>query len=324
MSAPCTARAVTNPAEWEALFARVPRPHMTQSWAYGEAKRAATGWRTRRVVFDAGGWRPRRFVIRRGNEPVAVCQLLDKRLAGVTLASRLNRGPLFLDAEPDEALVRGVYRLLRGNAIRGRRPLVLAPALPDSPEAHRLLDELGFRRRQGHGWVSDCVDLRPDEEEMHRNLHSKWRRLVRRAEEAGVEFRVCESREELAWIVERHARHMQEKQFVGMNPAFLYALHAASRPGDFLVTQALLDGEPVGAMVTYLFGVASEGLIFWAGEEARLANAGRHLYWHTALELKRRGCACFDLGGKRAGATETFKAGMGGTEYRLLGERLAI
>ncbi len=297
---------------------------MTQSWAYGEAKRAATGWRTRRVVFDAGGWYPRRFVIRRGNEPVAVCQLLDKRLAGVTLASRLNRGPLFLDAEPDEALVRDVYRLLRGNAIRGRRPLVLAPALPDSPEAHRLLDELGYRPRQAQGWVSDRVDLRPDEEGMHGNLRATWRNLISRAEKAGVGFRVGEASEYLAWIIERHARHMQEKQFVGMNPAFLYALHAGSRPEDFLVTQALLDGEPVGAMVAYRFGVAAEDLIFWAGEKARVANAGRHLYWHTALELKRRGCEWFDLGGKRAGATETFKAGMGGAEYRLLNEWLVL
>lgn len=52
-------------------------------------------------------------------------------------------------------------------------------------------------------------------------------------------------------------------------------------------------------------------------------NAGRYLNWQAALELRRRGCRWFDLGGKREGATETFKAGMGGIEYRLLNEWVA-
>jgi len=42
------------------------------------------------------------------------------------------------------------------------------------------------------------------------------------------------------------------------------------------------------------------------------------------VELKRRGSQWFDLGGKRAGATEQFKAGMGGVEYQLLNEWMVL
>ena len=183
---------VTDEAEWNAWFSAVGTPHMVQTWAYGEAKARAADWRNRRVASDAGGWRPRRLVIRRRGQPVAICQLLDKRLAGVTLASRLNRGPLFLGDDPHAEVVRGVYAALRKLSRRRLRPLVLAPALPNSPEAARVLAELGYRPRQAEGWCSDRVDLRPDEPQMRQNLHYKWRRGLRRAEEAGVEVRVCE------------------------------------------------------------------------------------------------------------------------------------
>ena len=104
----CRLRLVTDAAEWDALFSRVEHPHMTQAWAYGEAKHAAGGWRARRVPLDAGGWRARRLVFERDGEPAAICQLLDKSVAGIRCASRLNRGPLFMDADPDEDVVRNV------------------------------------------------------------------------------------------------------------------------------------------------------------------------------------------------------------------------
>jgi hypothetical protein len=53
-------------------------------------------------------------------------------------------------------------------------------------------------------------------------------------------------------------------------------------------------------------------------------SAGNFLCWQVALEVQRRGCRWFDLGGKRAGATEPFKRGMGGVEYTLLNEWLTF
>jgi hypothetical protein len=315
-----SAELVTNAPEWNALLSNVERPHIVQTWAYGEAKARAADWHNRRVMLDAGGWRPRRLVIKRRGTPVAICQLLDKRIAGVTTASRLNRGPLFLGPDPGDDVVRGVYGALRGHALRGRGLLVLAPALPDSPESACLLAELGYRPRQAEGWCSDRVDLRPDEPLMRQNLHHKWRRGLRRAEEAGVEVRVCESEEDLAWIIEGHEAHMREAHFVGMSRAFLMALRRAAPRDDFVILQALLHGKRIGGTVAYRFGRVAEGLINWMDEEGRHVDASRHAYWHTALELKCRGCDWFDLGGKRPDATDTFKEGMGGVEYCLLNE----
>ncbi len=310
----------TDATTWHALLSLAADPHITQSWAWGEAKQASVDRRTRRVLSDIGGWRVRRVIVSRDGEPVAICQLLDKVLAGVSAAWRVNRGPLFLDADPGEDTLKGVYGALRQVSLQRRRPLVIAPALRDSPEACRLIRDLGYRPRRASGWCSDRVDLRPEEQQMHRTLHRDWRRGVQRAEKAGVEFRVSESIEDLEWIIERHVQHRMELQFAGMQPTLLRALRAAAPSDDFIVSQVLLGGEPVGGVVTLRFGRAAEGLVFWVGQEGRRADAGRYLDWRTALELKRRGCEWLDLGGKRSGATEQYKGGMGGVAYRLLNE----
>lgn len=319
----CGVRLVTDATQWDALFSRVEHPHMVQSWAYGEAKQAAVGWRTRRVVSDAGGWRTRRLVFERGGEPVAICQLLDKSLAGMRCASRLNRGPLFLGADPGNDVVRDVYGALRSRRKHLRGVLLLAPALTAGPENYSMLTELGFRPRHQAGWCSDRVDLRVDEEQLRQNLAANWRKHLRQAERRSLEVRISNSPEDVEWIIDRHVENMREKAFSGPAPALLRALYHAA-PDDFLVFQVRLAEEAVGGMVVCRFGDVAESYVSWLAHEGRKVSAGNFLCWQVALEVQRRGCRWFDLGGKRAGATEPFKRGMGGVEYTLLNEWLTF
>jgi hypothetical protein len=318
----CAMTTVTDASQWEALFSRVDRSHMVQSWAYGEAKRAAGRSRARRSILDAGGWRPRRFVVERDGAPVAIGQLLEKSVAGLRVASRLNRGPLLLDGVPGDDVVADVYGTLRRRWKR-RGVLILAPALADTGENHSVLSKLGFRPRGGTGWVSNRVDLRLDADQLRANLTHRWRNRLKVAERSGLEFTVSQTPEDLEWMLARHAENMAEKGFSSPAPYLIRALHAAA-PQDVFVGRALLDEEtPVGGMIAYRFGRGAEYYAGWMAREHRSLMVGNLLYWNMALELRLRGCAWVDLGGQRAGATETFKQGMGGVEYRLLGEWLA-
>ena len=267
MADSCDVDLVTDAAEWDALFAQVEHPHMVQSWAYGEAKQAAVGWSTRRVAADAGGWRARRVVFRREGEPVAICQLLDKSLLGIRCASRLNRGPLFLGAEPGNEAIRDVYRALRGHWKHLHGPLSLAPALTAHPENHRMLSELGFRRRQKRGWRSTRLDLRLDEEQLRENLAPTWRNRLKKAERSGLVLTVSSSPEDLEWISDRHVQNMREKDFSGPAPALLRALYQA-RPDDSLIFRARLEEETVGGMMIYRFGHGAEYYVGWMGARA--------------------------------------------------------
>ena len=308
----CSVSLVADAAEWDALFSRVEHPHMTQSWAYGEAKQQAGGWRTRRLVFERGG------------EPVAICQLFDKSLAGLRCASRLNRGPLFLDPAPRDDVVRGVYGALASRRGRGCEVLVLAPALPPGPENCRLLSELGFRDRHKDGWRAALVDLSLGEEQLRKNLKSKWRTHLNQAERSGLTVSVSQSPEDVEWMIDRHVENMREKHFDGPAPALVRALYRAA-PDDFLVLRARRAGETVGGASVYRFGGTAEGYVAWFGAEGRKVNVGNFLYWHSMLELRRRGCRWFDLGGFRGDeGYGRFKLGVRGQQYDLLHEWLAF
>ena len=113
--------------KWLELFAKVEHSHLVQSWPYGEAKKSM-------------GWRPRRLVIERGDEPVAVCQvLISNPLENSPVASRISRGPLLLC--PEEPDVEGIYRALRQH-IGGL--LLIAPALTDEVEPFAVAPSCGL------------------------------------------------------------------------------------------------------------------------------------------------------------------------------------
>ena len=314
-------RVVREPESWGALLARVREPHITQAWAYGEAKQAAVGYSTQRNAVDAGGWRARRLVFERAGAPVAMCQLLDKSLLGVRPAARANRGPLFLGA-PSPADVAETYRALADRRTHRSGVLVIAPALPDGAAGAAVLRAAGFRPRGVPGWSSFSLDLTLSEDDLLARMASDWRRQLRIAERAGLELLVSGSPEAVERTVAGHERNMAEKGFTSPPAALVRAL-AGAAPRDLVVFEALLAGEPVAGILVYRFGVGAEYYVGWMAPAARPARAARFLYWQAALELRRRGCRRLDLGGMRPGATEIIKKQMGGRAYTLLEEHVA-
>lgn len=314
---------VTNRNEWESLFAEAAQPHLSQSWAYGEAVSASVDWRLRRRPLDAGGWRPRRLTFRRDGSPVAICQLLEKPLAGARWAAMADRGPLLLGAETAAETIPDVYMALRAARRYFGLVLILVPPLIDDPANSDMLSKAGFRPRHVGGYRSTRVDLTLDEEAMFKKLKSKWRNQLRAGMKSEPTITFSSTPEDAEWMIDRHIQNMSEKGFNAPEPALVRALYEAA-PDNFLVCRAVLDGDSVAGLAAVTFGQAADYYIGWVSEAARKKNVNNFLFWETALELRRRGCRAFDLGGMRAGATEPFKTGMGGTEYQLIHNWLAL
>jgi len=298
-------------AEWESLFGTVPAPHFTQSWVYGEGKRAA-GWDIERLVFQQAG-----------GAPVALCQVLVKRVLGVPVAARINRGPLFAGT-PAPELRLAVFEVLRARWRFARRGLLfIAPALPCVPESTALLRSAGFIERKSAGWGSALIDLTPAPDAIRAALSSKWRNHLNGSFKAGIELRVRDDAEAFEWMIGKHAANMKMKGFVGPSPGFVRALTRAA-PRDFTLFQGLL-GEPCSAILVVRHGAHAETFISWTGEQGRRTNAHHFLLWHVLMEMKRVGARAIDLGGyttnDKYGA---YMRGMKGREYRLVGEWLAL
>ncbi len=304
--------AVASAPEWDARLSRAAFPHSVQSFAYGEAK-------------ARNGWRVARALVRHAGAPVALVQALERRVFGVRLVTRINRGPVFLDAHPPRDLVVAVYRAIRQRW--GRLPhgaLLMAPALEAGAEGHAIMTEAGYRRRRGNGWGSARIDLRPDIDAVFAGLDGKWRNRVRAGQRNGVTVRVTHDAADLAWMADRHHENMRAKAFAGHDRGFLEALRQ-SFGDDLVLVQAIHGQRPVAGLVLTRVGPLADGVVAWFGPEARDLKAGNVVAWGAIAEMHRLGCTSYDVGGTNSDkGFSTFKAGMKGEDYLLLGEYLSL
>jgi len=307
-----TLRFVDDQAEWDTLVAAAPEPHLPQDYAYSIGK-TATGWPARRVVFVTDG------------RPVAFAVVLQMQRYGIRLLNRVNRGPIFLAANPSDEQIVAVYKALRRRFGRlWTLPLLIAPALPHSERSDRLLRSAGYRYRAPASWRSGRIDLTISEEALWASFSSTFRNRTRAAEKAGAELRVSDDAETYEWMIARHIENMEEKDFSAASPTMLRALREAS-PRNVTVFQLMHEGTALAGMSLVRFGDVAEYHIGWFGAEGRKFNAGNFLMWNVMRELKRRGVKSFDVGGLKHGdGYARFKRTMNPVEYQLSDEWMSF
>lgn len=296
---------------WDRLLARAAFAHFPQDWAYAEGKVAG------------GKWSIRRFVIRLGEVDRALVTVLEYRVLGITVLSRVNRGPLFLGTEPSEQELTEVLRLLR----RSCRGLLMfaAPSIAEDGIADRVMPRAGFLRWQKAGWSSGRIDISRPEETIFAGFASAFRNRVRVGLRSAAEVRASVDREAYEWLLERHVENMRDKAFTAFSPTQLQALRAAAMPGNVTVYRVFIDERPVAGMSVVRFGDTAEYHIGWFGPDGRAVNAGNLLMWRIIQELRLLGVKSFDVGGMRPGDGYTrFKQGMRPQPYTLSGDWLGL
>lgn len=300
-------------AEWETLFTEVGRTPLIQSWAYGDAKAQVEGWRPYRAVLTANG------------RPVALAQVLEKRVAGIGRVARLNRGPVWL-VEPDAerlaealTLVRQPWRWWRGGA------LFLAPEL--AAERADEVARLGWRRRGAPQWCSSWVDLALTPEELRKRLKADWRNSLNKGPKAGLTVSVSIGEAgPLAWLMEQYRGFMAGKGFEGTPPPVIEAMFRA-RPADLMVVQGHIESQTVCGVLMLRHGTAATYLVGYNGEQGRKVKANNPIMWGAMMALRDAGVRWLDLGGIdeiNTPGIAVFKRGIGGEEYRLAGEFLGL
>ncbi|WP_420137960.1 GNAT family N-acetyltransferase [Sphingomonas sp.] len=154
------------------------------------------------------------------------------------------------------------------------------------------------------------IDLRQDEDALHRALSTEARRMIRRAQQAGLLFEDAgeaalggfhQAHEALA--TERNLRRLDQglvRTMVRDGAARLFTV----RTGSSCVAFALIYLADRSAF--YLHGAAT----------SRRDGIGYFLQWHSMLALRRDGIAWYDLGGvptlDRGNGIHHFKREFGG------------
>ncbi|AWK86242.1 lipid II:glycine glycyltransferase FemX [Azospirillum thermophilum] len=296
--------------EWAALWERVARSTLPQSFAYAQA------------MGRTHGYVPRLGVIRQDGEPAGILQLLERRQLKLFTQRQMHRGPLWLDgAVPEAGVLEETFRLLRKEC--PDNPLSRASLLPELPAgdgAAALLSRCGFRRF-GPGYRTVWLDLSKSEEELRAGLARDWRQRLKGAEKAGLLLDFDWEAKNLPWLMKQEHEQALAKQFRPMTGALAVRLRNAMVKGGgktdgALMTAALQNGRTaVASGLFFRHGNAATYQVGWSNEQGRKAGAMRLILWRTALALKERGVRWLDLGGinpeTAAGVTE-FKLGTGG------------
>jgi lipid II:glycine glycyltransferase (peptidoglycan interpeptide bridge formation enzyme) len=287
--------------------------NLLQSWNYGEAKKEMEGWKLKRGIFFRKG------------EPVAMVQMLQKRIGLLMLVSRINRGPLFLvnDFTVTEKMEVINYLSPFGNIGR-LRVLFFAPELRLSGASLSNLYYAGFRKFSARFWESVWVNLNTDLETLRKKMDSKWRNMLNYSEKAGLTVEHDSGPGMFEWMLDQYSNVMEENGFKGPSEEFIRSLHRqANGRNSVIVLRAIKNEMPVAGVCLAIHGAGATYLLGFNSQEGRNLKANQYLLWQAILYLKENKIKWFDLGGidlvNTPGITQ-FKLGLNGERYENSGD----
>jgi lipid II:glycine glycyltransferase (peptidoglycan interpeptide bridge formation enzyme) len=300
--------------DWQKYIELVVKSNLLQSWAYGKAKEESESWTVKRGL------------IRHNGNVTAIFQALEKSF-GFFRIIRINRGPMLLSDKNNFKTKYNIYKLLCKTFQWWKgRILLIAPELISTPENLGVLALTNFRKRSPKPWQSAIIDLSLSEDNQRKNLNGKWRNQLKKSEQRGLELNIGRSSKTFFWLLDRYAQMMKDKSFTSTSIEFYSNLYNINQ-NNFFVFQALLDEKIVAGILIIRHGNSCTYNIGWNSQEGRKLYANNFLLWNSILEMKRRGCVVFDLGGidqKNTPDITRFKRGLKGKEYTLVGEWVGI
>jgi len=297
--------------EWGRQYAAVPRSTLPQSFGYASALA-----RTR-------GYVPRLGLIRQGEHPIGLVQVLQRRSLKLFRQTHIHRGPLWLGETPTPETAEAVFRQLRREYPNHPFSRVsLLPELPASPEMAAVLERCGFTRI-APGYRTVWLDLSLKPEAIRARFAGPWRKGLKAAEAAGLVLDVDPAAQNLPWLMRQDQKQAEIKGYRGASgPLIVRLRNALHKAGGVLMVSALVGKRPVAAALLFIHGQAATYQIGWSDAAGRKSNAMRLVLWRAITELQKRGVTALDLGGinpdDAPGVTE-FKLGLGGEAVETLG-----
>ena len=341
-----TPHPVSDRDSWNALVTSFPRPHLLQSWEWGELK-AGFGWRAERTAWRDPEGRPR-----------AASQVLYRTQRIPLLGLRLSlaycpKGPAldWADGAVRRELLAGLVRSARQAGafllkIDPEVPVSLGPAeeaadasasagAPEGPSVlpgRSLITELqsaGWRHSTDRVQFDNTIllDLTPAEEQILAGMKQKTRYNIRLAQRHGVQVRPG-GLEDLDLLMRMYAETSSRDGFVIRDPAYYRrAWEDFMGAGMAQPLIAEVEGEPVSGLIAYRFG-ATAWYLYGMSRSAHREKMPNHLLqWEAMRWAKSGGCAHYDLVGipGRPDPSDSlwglyrFKVGFGGELLRTIG-----
>ncbi len=305
-----TIERITNSERWDAAVRALPYPHVLQSWTWGAFK-------------GERGWRPLRLLWRKGEDVLAVAQILIRQ-QGQLRVGYIPKGPL-LDWG-DLPLFDEVLTKLE--AVAREERLILLKLDPDvrsdtpcGQAVRRLLRQRGwqpsFEQIQFRNTM--ILDIRPELDALMARMKPKWRYNIRLAVRRGVHVREA-AESELPLLYRMYAETAARDNFIIREEAYyLDVWRRFIRVGMATPLLAEVQGEPVAMLILFHFGPVAWYMYGASRSRHRRAMPNHLLQWEAIRRAKVMGCTTYDLWGAPDELNEQasmwgvyrFKAGFG-------------
>jgi len=303
--------------EWQRLWINSQLKSLPQTWEYGSAKENAEKWEAQRyIVYD------------QNIMPIALFQVLVRKIFGFSVAARVNRGPIMLNTTDESYIplaLSAIDILIRKSRLRRWLIIQIAPLLPPSEEVKAVLVSMGLGEQPDFPMDSALLSLNKSEDELIMGFNGKWRNCLRKGQKLGVVIDFDKGgHKHFHSLIDFYKIQQAEKKFSGTSEAMLKSLvDNQSENFKFNLFVAMQDGDMIGVLVTLQFGDFSEYLIGISNEKGRANQANSVLLWDAIIEARRNGSQFFDLGGLAKNTPKgiaDFKKGLNPKMYELVGE----
>ena len=303
---------------WNQALLRLPRPHVLQSWEWGQFK-ARHGWSAERWLWQASDSTPR-----------AAALILQRRVSRLPWSILyVPKGPI---VDPSDAGVGNAVLAHLEQMVRERWAIQVKidPDVPaDDPS---ILDRLGAR-----GWRPSqeqiqfrntmTLDLTQSEDELLAGMKSKWRYNVRLAGRRGVVVRPG-TVGDLPQLYQMYRETALRDGFV-IRPQAYYQ----DAWGSFIQTGlaqpliAEIEGEAIAMLILFCFGDRAWYMYGASRNQHREKMPNHLLQWEAMRWARANGCTVYDFWGAPDVLDEhdsmwgvyRFKQGFGATFVQHLG-----
>ncbi len=266
-----------------------------------------------------------RLVVRADNaEVLTMCQIRAQRIRPLGIRIGYAQwGPLFRTSGGAIDCPVDVLNVLRDACFGlGIDVLRLAPNLVDDPagkEISAALEESGFLKLQDvPPYHTTSLSLGCDNAALRKGLHQSWRRMLHKAERAGVETKEHTDQGPFGMLERFYADLARRKGLKGVDPdVFARTQSALPESEKMCLMVGYCHDEPVTVHVTSNLGATGVFLLSASSQEGYECRASYLAWWRAILRSSDLGMKNYDTGGLdfiKAPDIARFKAGMGGTE----------
>lgn len=236
-------------------------------------------------------------------------------LRGAVQGVIVDRAPLWFDGFGSEQDFERFMEIFSAQYPKrfGRR-IRLIPEVSASKDVLNCLEKHHFYSKS-ENYKTAWLDLTLSEADLRKNLQSNWRNKLNRAEKSGLKVVISDEGAYFNWLSQSYAIDKANRGYAGPSVGVLNALAS-----DFLVGKkvlcatALLEGEPIAAIVIFIHGKSATYQVGYTSDMGREKCAHHLLLWRVCTALKERAVYEFDLGGvneEQSQGVFSFKKSMG-------------